>query len=147
MKTCLVSPLVGLLIIFSALSPAIASGRSRRLPPCSTEIITEDANGNVIVTRSSVSRGERRGGPVISTHQGTTVANGRIIISNSESSQPFRITRIEQTCLVHTRRIRAETAACGINQYSQPRVGEFRRTEWRRNNRVIYSETELIRCF
>ena len=78
--------------------------------------------------------------------------NIRIITDDSNprivgSSSVPRITRIEQTCVVNIRRIRAETQACGLNQYSQPNVGEFRRSEWRRNGRVVYSETELVRCF
>ena len=147
MKKYLAGPLVGLLLVFSTLSPAIASRQYGRLNPCNTQIITEDANGNVIVSHGRSRRRGRRGRTVISTHGGTVVATGRTVISNGESSHPSQITRIQRTCLVRTRRIRAETAECGVNQYSQPRVGEFRRSEWRRNNRVVYSETELIRCF
>ncbi|MDJ0707040.1 MAG: hypothetical protein QNJ46_27510 [Leptolyngbyaceae cyanobacterium MO_188.B28] len=137
MRTFLAGPLVAFLLVVSAMSPAIAGRRYSPVNPCTTRFISEDAHGNVIVTRSGVRRRRR---PAIS-HQGRTV------ISHGSPSQTSRLIRIERICHVNIRRIRAETAACGFNQYSQPRVGEFRRSEWRRNNRVVYSETELVRCF
>ncbi|MCG8362826.1 MAG: hypothetical protein MJA27_05765 [Pseudanabaenales cyanobacterium] len=121
-------PLLGLLIVFSVMSPAIASGRSERLNPCTVRIIGEDSNGRAVDSSS------------------------RIVISNRDSislstSSLSRVSRIEQTCVVNTRTTRVETPTCGFNQYSQPRVGEFKQSEWRRNGRVVYSETELVRCF
>ena len=146
MKGFLEVPLVGLLILFGMMAPAIASGRSGRLNPCNTRIFVEDSTGGATVAHGRTGRTVISHGRTGRTSR-TVVSGGRTVVSNSSSNHIPRITRIERTCLVHTRRIRAETAACGLNQYSQPRVGEFRRSEWRRNNRVIYAETELVRCF
>ncbi|NJN04751.1 MAG: hypothetical protein HC873_17395 [Leptolyngbyaceae cyanobacterium SL_1_1] len=53
---------------------------------------------------------------------------------------------IERDCVTRVRRFRIGTELCGLNEYRQPTLGEFRQFETHRGSRITRSQPELVRC-
>ncbi|MFE4108194.1 hypothetical protein [Almyronema epifaneia] len=60
----------------------------------------------------------------------------------TQTPQPL----IQRNCVNRIHRFRTGTALCGLDEYGQPTLGEFRQFETRQQGRTIRSQPQLVRC-
>ncbi|WP_346293845.1 hypothetical protein [Sphaerothrix gracilis] len=53
---------------------------------------------------------------------------------------------IRRNCFTNIRRFRTGTALCGLTEFGNPQLGEFRQFETVERGRVVRSQPQLVRC-